>query len=129
METQYLLDTHIFLWALQDPDRLSAKQRKILENPEALLYFSHVSLWELVIKTGLGRLQFTNGLKSAVERGMLGLRAGYLPVRIEHLWRLGELPNHHRDPFDRLLAAQALSEKLRLITADPAFKKYRVRAV
>lgn len=120
----YLLDTHIFLWALREPERLSARTRALLENPPGAIYLSHVSVWEMIIKASIGKLRFTTSLESVLERGLQLLGAQHLPLRYAHLKRLSVLPLLHRDPFDRALAAQSMEETLTLLTDDAVFKKY-----
>jgi PIN domain nuclease of toxin-antitoxin system len=120
----YLLDTHIFLWALREPERLSARMRALLEKPPAALYLSHVSVWEMISKASIGKLRFTTSLESVLERGLQLLGAQHLPLRYAHLKRLSVLPLLHRDPFDRALAAQCIEENLPLLSDDGIFKKY-----
>lgn len=122
--TGYLLDTHIFLWALREPERLSARMQALLEKPPAALYLSHVSVWEMIIKASIGKLRFTTSLESVLDRGLQLLGAQHLPLRYAHLKRLNALPLLHRDPFDRALAAQSMEETLTLLSDDAIFKKY-----
>ncbi|HDM77160.1 MAG TPA: type II toxin-antitoxin system VapC family toxin [Deltaproteobacteria bacterium] len=118
-----LLDTHILLWAAGQPERLSESARTLLTSPENTLFFSAASLWEIVIKLGLGR----RDLKVDPYRLRKELVAhGYaeLPVTAEHALELQSLPSIHKDPFDRILLAQARSEGLLLVTADSAVAEY-----
>jgi PIN domain nuclease of toxin-antitoxin system len=118
-----LLDTHLLLWALAEPERLEANFRAVIENPRNEVLFSAASLWEIAIKAGLGRPDFAVDperiLQAALETGFVEL-----PVRSEAAIRVARLPQHHRDPFDRLLIAQAMSEPVRLYTADPLLPPY-----
>lgn len=119
----FLLDTHLLLWAALDPGRLSAKARRLLESRDELLSFSHASLWEVAIKASLGRPDFDvqpDRLRAAL------LNAGFQELRIEakHIHRVATLPWVHRDPFDRLLVAQAIEEGLLLLTVDRGLKPY-----
>jgi PIN domain nuclease of toxin-antitoxin system len=119
----FLLDTHVLLWAAGAPQRLSQAVRALLSAPEHELLFSAVSLWEIVIKRSLGRDDFE------VEPGVLrrGLEEhGYaeLPVASRHALALEQLPPIHRDPFDRMLVAQALVEGVTLLTADAVVARY-----
>lgn len=118
-----LLDTHVLIWALIDPARLSPPLRKILEDPMQEVLFSAASLWEIAIKAALGRADFKVApgeiLSAALETGFIEL-----PVRAAAALAVADLPHHHRDPFDRLLVAQALTEPARLYTADPALEPY-----
>lgn len=118
-----LLDTHLLLWALATPQRLDATTRAALEDAANTVLFSAASLWEIAIKAGLGRVDFAFDpqqiLQAALETGFTEL-----PVRAQAAIRVGSLPPLHRDPFDRLLIAQALTEPARLYTADPALPAY-----
>ena len=118
-----LLDTHILLWAAGQPEKLPARARKMLLDPANTLFFSPVSLWEVSIKRGLGRRDFQ---ADARRLWRLLLASGYreLPIKSEHTVAVDELPPLHKDPFDRLLLAQARFEDLQLITADSALKRY-----
>jgi PIN domain nuclease of toxin-antitoxin system len=118
-----LLDTHLLLWALAEPDRLDADTRAVIEDPGNEVLFSAASLWEIAIKTALGRTDFAFDpgqiLREALETGFTEL-----PVRSAAAIRVAGLPLHHRDPFDRLLVAQAIDEPVRLLTADPLLPPY-----
>jgi PIN domain nuclease of toxin-antitoxin system len=118
-----LLDTHLLLWALADPDRLGIALRDLIENPENEVLFSAASIWEIAIKTGLGRVDFTVRPEE-VTRGAILAGFTELPVRAEAAAQVADLPPHHRDPFDRLLVAQAIAGPLRLYTADPLLPPY-----
>ena len=118
-----LLDTQLLLWAAGQPHRLSAAARKLLLDPEQDLLFSAASLWEIAIKSSLGREDFV--VEPRVLRRSL-LDNGYteLPITGEHAVSVEVLPEIHRDPFDRLLVAQALCEGVTLVTADATVAKY-----
>jgi PIN domain nuclease of toxin-antitoxin system len=118
-----LLDTHLLLWAAQDSDRLGDDVRTLIDDEEHELIFSVASLWEVVIKAGLGRTDFE--VDPAELRGGL-IAAGYVELDIgaRHVLSLADLPPLHRDPFDRLLVAQALSENVTLVTADAIVAGY-----
>ena len=119
-----LLDSHPLLWfVLGNKKRLSATMRAQIEDGESLV--SMASLWEIAIKSGLGKLQVPDDLPERVER--LGFEL--LPITAEHAWRVRELPLHHRDPFDRLLIVQAQAESVPIVTGDPAFADYDVTVV
>ena len=123
-----LLDTHALLWFAADDPRLGRRARRAIESPEATLYVSIASVWEIAIKASVGRLT----LSSSVERFIRDkLDEGYLllPVEWSHAAAVERLPWHHRDPFDRLLAAQALAEDMSFVTRDPVFRKYGLRPV
>ena len=118
-----LLDTHLLLWAASEPERLSAKARTLLLDPANQLMFSAASLWEVTIKNSLDRPDFK--VDSRRLWRML-LVSGYreLPVTSEHTVAVNDLPQLHKDPFDRILVAQARVESLLLLTVDKAVAKY-----
>ena len=120
---QLLLDTHLLLWAVVEPERLDVALVGMLEDPLNTPVFSVVSLWELVIKRGLDRSDFQ--MEPSLLRQAL-LEAGWreLPVEAHHALAVGQLPPLHRDPFDRLLLAQAQADGLLLITADRQLAQY-----
>ena len=120
---QLLLDTHLLVWAMGQPERLDPALVRLLEDPVNTPVFSVASLWELVIKRGLDRPDFR--LEPPLLRQAL-LEAGWreLPVEAHHVLVLGQLPALHRDPFDRLLLAQAQADGLLLITADQQLAQY-----
>lgn len=119
-----LLDTHLLLWAAAQPKRLSARIRKLLTDSNNELLFSALSLWEVAIKRGLGRDDFQ--VDARVFRRSL-LDNGYieLPMLSAHAVAIDGLPPIHKDPFDRLLIAQATVEGIVLLSADPVMAKYR----
>ncbi len=115
-----LLDTHVLIW-WDEGRRLSAQARRAIAEAEEV-FVSAASAWEVAIKVGLGRLRPTRTVEDAAgESGFVEL-----PVTFQHASRVGSLPLHHRDPFDRLLAAQAEVEGLTLVTRDPAFEPYEI---
>jgi PIN domain nuclease of toxin-antitoxin system len=115
-----LLDTHVVLWAMQDSKLLSTVARKQMRAAEAV-HVSAVSLWEIAIKASLGKL----AVDSEALEEQLG-NAGFqpLPITWQHTVQVRKLPTHHRDPFDRMLIAQAMSEPLRLLTHDAGLRAY-----
>ena len=119
-----LLDTHILLWSAGQPDKLPESARALLTSPENSLFFSAASIWEIVIKLGLGREDFK--VDPHRLRKMLVVH-GYteLPVTAEHALKVDTLPPLHRDPFDRLLIAQARTEGMLFLTNDAAVVKYQ----
>jgi PIN domain nuclease of toxin-antitoxin system len=118
-----LLDTHILLWALIDPARLNASVRAQLEDARQDILFSAASIWEMSIKAALGRADFSVAPREILEAARA---TGFfeLPVTAEAALRVAALPHHHRDPFDRLLVAQAIHEPARLFTADAQLAAY-----
>jgi PIN domain nuclease of toxin-antitoxin system len=125
-----LLDTHLLLWAAGDPGRLSSLARSLIDAPDNELYFSAASLWEIAIKHSIGRTDFQVDPR-LLRRGLLD--NGYLeiPVRSEHAVAIDSLPMIHKDPFDRMLVAQATAEGITLLTSDAVVAQYPgpVRAV
>ncbi len=118
-----LLDTHLLLWAAGNPERLSKKARALIEKDEHELFFSSGSLWEIVIKRNLGRDDFKVDAR-VLRRGLLDNGYSELPIASEHVVAIDGLPQHHKDPFDRVLVAQAIVEGITLLTSDPTVAKY-----
>lgn len=116
----YLLDTHVFLWMLSAPQKLSREAVKVIEDPRQMVFVSAVSAVEISIKSSLGKLTVPAGLER--EIGQRGLQE--LALTYRHGERLAELPGHHQDPFDRMLIAQALTEGLILVTRDEKMHLY-----
>ena len=119
-----LLDTQLLLWAAGQPERLSSRARKQLNDPDNELLFSAASLWEITIKTTLGRDDFRVEPR-VLRRGLLDNGYAELPITSEHAVNVDALPPLHKDPFDRLLVAQALVEGITLLTADAQLARYR----
>lgn len=124
-----MLDTHCFLWAIANDPRLSRTARRIIKDANSELYLSAASAWEIAIKCRLGRLRFSEDVQRFIPDQMARNRMTELPVLIRHALAVSDLPLHHRDPFDRLLVAQARIEDLTLLSADPAMRLYDVRVV
>jgi PIN domain nuclease of toxin-antitoxin system len=118
-----LLDTHILLWAAGEPEKLSASARQLLNDPQSELLFSAASLWEITIKRSLGREDFRVEPR-LLRRGLLDNGYQELAVTSQHAVSVDGLPPLHKNPFDRLLLAQALSEGITLVTADAALAGY-----
>lgn len=118
-----LLDSHALLWALTEPARLSADAAREIAAAANSVWFSPASVWELEIKRAQGKLDLPESWVEAAER----TRFAELPVRSNHAAIAGRLPWHHRDPFDRMLIAQALAEDLRLVTRDRLAAAYGVK--
>ncbi len=122
MNAGYLLDTHIFLWSMLADTRISAPVRAVLENPQIPVFVSMVTPWEISLKRSIGKLHVTTDIEGAITA------AGFqvLPLSFSHIQQLDRLPLHHRDPFDRMLIAQAKSESLTLVTADKLVLQYDI---
>ena len=118
-----LLDTHILLWAAGRPEKLSRKARRLLDDPDNALIFSAVSLWEIVIKQGLGRDDFDVNARQ-LRRGLLDNEYRELAVTSAHALAIEDLPPLHKDPFDRMLLAQSRVEGFTLLTADAQILQY-----
>lgn len=122
-----LLDTHAFLWFLNDDSRLPEEICKMIQTSEAV-YISIVSFWEMAIKNSLGKLELPQSISRMME-DCVDQSFMILPIYGNHLERLKDLPWHHRDPFDRLLICQAEEEGLILVTADSNIHKYDVNTL
>ena len=118
-----LLDTHLLLWAAGRPERLPAAARRLINDMENELFFSAASLWEIAIKRGSGREDFQVDPR-LLRRGLLENGYADLPVTGEHAVALDGLPPIHKDPFDRILIAQAMVEGIALLTVDPLVARY-----
>jgi PIN domain nuclease of toxin-antitoxin system len=118
-----LLDTHLLLWVAGQPDRLSQAARQFIEDKENELIFSTASLWEVVIKRGLARDDFKVDPR-LLRRGLLDNGYSELPIGSQHVVAIDTLPPIHKDPFDRVLVAQALVEGITLLTTDAVVARY-----
>ncbi|ODT05573.1 MAG: twitching motility protein PilT [Mesorhizobium sp. SCN 65-20] len=118
---RFLLDTHVFLWAIRDDERLSSNHRTIIAGGEGIA-ISVVSIWEIAIKRSSGKLVADGDMVQLLNERAIPI----LAINEHHASRVEHLANHHRDPFDRLLIAQAQVEKLAILTADPMFARYDV---
>jgi len=119
-----ILDTHLLLWTALCPERLSNDARNILYNEQISLVFSVASIWEIAIKRGLGRNDFTVDAR-LLRRGLLDNGYRELVITSEHAVAIDTLPQIHKDPFDRILVAQAIVEGITLLTADPVVARYQ----
>jgi PIN domain nuclease of toxin-antitoxin system len=120
-----LLDTHALIWALENSPRLSAVARAAIVDPDNTVLASSVSAWEIAIKKALGRLEVPDDLEHAIEAAGFTKRV----VTFADARRLEVLPEHHRDPFDRMLVAQALEDGVPVVTRDPQIARYQVQIV
>lgn len=118
-----LLDTHLLLRAAGEPGRLSAEARKLIDDSDNELLFSAASLWEVSIKRGLGRKDFTVDPR-VLRRGLLDNGYSELPIGSDHVVEIDSLPAIHKDPFDRVLVAQATVEGITLLTTDSLLARY-----
>lgn len=129
VQVSYLLDTHVFVWMLAEPGRLSDRALDLVENKDTALVFSVASIWEIAIKAGLGKFPQAEPILDSMEDSLARMGTGTIDVRRSHAVATRELDPHHRDPFDRMLIAQARVENMQIITADPAFRRYDVDIV
>jgi PIN domain nuclease of toxin-antitoxin system len=123
---KFLLDTNVFLWGLSAEHKLNARAQDILTSSSSELYFSAAGSWEIAIKFALGSLTLPGAPSEFIPQALRSWEIRSLDITHEHALRTGKLPAHHRDPFDRLLIAQALEEKMTLLTADRVFQKYKL---
>lgn len=119
----YLLDTHVVLWLANEPDKLTDDVQAVLLDKQTVIYFSAVSLWEIAIKSALKKANFVVDLPKLYQQ-LIYYNYLELPVISKYCLQVESLPFHHKDPFDRLLVAQAMSEGLTLITHDKQIWKY-----
>jgi len=117
------LDTHIFLWWLGDNPLLSKKARNAISNVDNIIFLSAVNIWEIRIKQALGKLEITPDFFSIMKQQGFEI----LSITADHANRVGDLPMHHRDPFDRMLIAQAMEENLTIVTHDKVFNSYEIQ--
>ena len=116
----YLIDTHIFIWLMENSKKVSPRIKTLLSSPSINVFISIVSIWEIVIKQTKGQLKTPKNIEESIHK------AGFkiLPIEISHVLGLKELPLHHKDPYDRMLISQAQAESLTLITSDVKIWKY-----
>ena len=124
-----LLDTHAFLWSITGDDRLSKTAEKTFLDPGNNLYFSAASFWEICIKLSLGKLSLKREWFKTIQEEMRINAVQWLPVEMEHCLELTKLPFHHRDPFDRMLIAQAIIEDLQLLSRDRRLAAYEIERI
>ena len=120
-----LLDTHALIWAIEDSRRLSAAARSIIVDAHNIVLASAISGWEIAIKKAVGRLSAPDDLEEAIEAAGFTKRS----ITFADARRVGGLPAHHRDPFDRMLVAQALEDAVPILTRDPAIVRYGVQTI
>ena len=121
-----LLDTQVWLWWLTNPDRLSRPADAALRAPDNRLHLSPASTWELVVKSATGRLEIEGSVGALLEEAIIASGVQPLPIEHSHALQLAQLPPHHRDPFDRMLIAQAQVDRLVLVSADRRLADYDV---
>lgn len=124
---RYLLDTHIFIWWILDHPKLPKSFRDIIAHSATELFFSSASAWKIVIKANLGKLSLPENPVEWIRKHLDLNRINALPITVEHALTLHELPNLHKDPFDRIMVAQAKCEDLTIITDDEWIPKYAIK--
>jgi PIN domain nuclease of toxin-antitoxin system len=124
-----LIDTHVLLWMIDDEQKLSKAAMNCLIHPEAELYLSCVSVWEIIIKSSLGKLSLASPIDEYIARWVPHYEINVLPIRINDVLEIQKLHDVHRDPFDRLIVAQALVEKMPVITKDAIFDQYPISRI
>ena len=122
-----LLDTHSFIWFVEDSPSLSAQARALIEEPTNAVFFSMASVWEMAIKVSLGKLHLSQPLDLFIPNQLLLNDITILDITVNHTLRVATLPFHHRDPFDRLLIAQSLVERMPCVGIDSVFDAYSVQ--
>jgi PIN domain nuclease of toxin-antitoxin system len=125
----YLLDTHVFIWMNEDLNKLSLVAQNLVSDEANTLFLSVVSIWEIQIKLQIGKLTFQRPLTEVIRLIREQKQVEILPILTEHALKVGELPLHHKDPFDRLLVAQAIVEDYALITKESILRQYPVNVI
>lgn len=125
----YILDTHTFLWFASGNPRISGKAKKTIENSRNQIFVSSALVWELSIKTGIGKIEFKKDLDTFISECIRSYNFTPLPITIPHAIQTSKLPEIHKDPFDRILIAQSISEKSPIITSDKYIQKYDVKTI
>lgn len=121
-KTNFLLDTHIFIWWMENDKKLSKEIISILSEPNDQVFLSVVSVWEIIIKQAKKRLKVPDDIEGGIHDSGFKL----IPITLRHVLAVKKLPFYHKDPFDRMLIAQAKAENLNLITTDQKIKKYDI---
>jgi PIN domain nuclease of toxin-antitoxin system len=122
MENHFLLDTHIFVWAMESNKLLPESIKNKIANPNNKVFVSVASIWEIIIKRNLKKIKVDFDIETSIEKAGIEI----IPIETSHALEIEKLPHHHKDPFDRMLVAQAIAENLIIITEDEKIKKYDV---
>jgi PIN domain nuclease of toxin-antitoxin system len=126
---RFLLDTHVVVWAIYEPHRISSRVKLILEDPTNELIVSHATLWELLNKVGRGQLRLTTGSVTEVFGRIQSLGITLMAVNLDDILAAASLHHYHSDPFDRMLIAQALAEGVSLVTDDKEIRQYPIQTI
>lgn len=129
MNERLLLDTNVLIWTVSEDDQISTRARRVIASSTSALFVSVVSVWELALKHQAGKLHFEGLLEEVLDQILYRSPWTILPMSAEHLLPLATLPMLHKDPFDRLLIAQARHEGMAIVTADETIAKYDVRTI
>ncbi len=124
-----LLDTCILIWWTNNPSKLSPKVNQLLIDPKNSLFLSYVSVWEIQIKSQLGKLELSLPIAKIVRDQQDTNDLQMLPIELKHIYGLENLPHHHRDPFDRLIISQAIEKNIPILSSDSVFEKYSVQCI
>ncbi|WPF90062.1 type II toxin-antitoxin system VapC family toxin [Cyanobacterium aponinum AL20118] len=124
-----LLDTHAFIWWNLTPEKLSLNGLNLIEDKKNIIYLSIASVWEMQIKISINKLHFDNPLSQIITKQRNINNFQILSIELEHIWELKNLPLHHKDPFDRILIAQAIIEKIPILTIDSIFQNYSINTI
>ncbi|TGK54368.1 type II toxin-antitoxin system VapC family toxin [Leptospira kanakyensis] len=126
---KYLLDTHTYLWILYEPANLSKKVLRIVENPENELYLSVASIWEIIIKFKIGKLNLQYSPDKIISESLVAIDCNVLEITMGHTFGLLNLPDLHKDPFDRILVCQSNFEKMAILTKDSLITQYEINSI
>lgn len=129
MNDIFLVDTHCWLWWLMAPEKLNQQCLSLLIDQKTRPYFSAVNAWEISIKCSLGKLKLPKSPSILIPQIIQEDNLLFLPIHLNHTLQTTDLPLHHKDPFDRLLIAQGMVEKIPIVTADPYFKRYDIEII
>jgi PIN domain nuclease of toxin-antitoxin system len=121
-----ILDSHVLIWAVDDPAQLSPTASGLLQDPANALLVSAATIWEVAIKVGLGKLTLSQPYRAWMSQALSDIGAAILPITVEYADAQAALPFHHRDPFDRLIIAQTLAESISVVSDDGQFDAYGV---
>ncbi len=124
-----LIDSHALIWAVDDPNRLTAISSSALQNPRNQLIVSAATIWEVAIKVGTGKLKLSGPYRPWITKAIFDLGATILPITIDYADFQAGLPFHHRDPFDRLLIAQSIVESIPVVSGDALFDAYGITRI
>jgi PIN domain nuclease of toxin-antitoxin system len=126
---KFLIDTHVLLWLSGDSENLSERVASLILDEQNSLFLSFASIWEIQIKSQLGKLNLTRSLPNLLEQQSQVNGIQFLEINLAHIYGLRDLPNYHRDPFDRLLIAQSRIEQMPILSIDRAFDAYEVQRI